>query len=294
MNETQENSLLAFDEAIKVEYKGNLEGIHLYSGYCNKDWRIGLVQHGGYLISIILNAFTHHFKNVHPHPLHISAHFLNKSMSGPCMIEINDIKPGKNHSIAYAIFKQPKNDDIEEGYIEKIHVTALFGDLNKEGGITQPYFDVIPISNKSDCELFEPNRTISTMDNHIKVLLDTPTKNLKRAEIKQWAKFSDKRRKLDLISLGLFSDLFFPGPPGHIDKEVLKGDFWYPTLTLEIQFKNIPKGQWVVSSFRSRFLQNGRNEVDGELWDEDGNLLCITRHMCLVTSWEKNVGYNKL
>ncbi|RIA98174.1 hypothetical protein C1645_750814, partial [Glomus cerebriforme] len=125
-------------------------------------------------------------------------HFLNKSMSGSCMIEISDVKPGKNHSIAYAIFKQPKNDDIEE------------------------------------------------------------------AEIKQWAKFTDKRRKLDLLSLGLFSH-HFSGPPGYIRKEVLKGDFWYPTLTLEIQFKNIPKGQWVVSSFRSRFLQNGRNEVDGEI-----------------------------
>jgi hypothetical protein len=56
---------------------------------------------------MILNAFTHHFRNVHPHPLHISAHFLNKSISGPCIIEISDIKPGKSHSIAYAILKQP-------------------------------------------------------------------------------------------------------------------------------------------------------------------------------------------
>jgi hypothetical protein len=55
---------------------------------------------------MILNAFTHHFRNIHPHPIHISANFLNKSVTGPCVIEINDIKPGKNHSIAYAILKQ--------------------------------------------------------------------------------------------------------------------------------------------------------------------------------------------
>jgi hypothetical protein len=47
MNETQVNSSFVFDEAIKVEYEGNATGIHLYSGYCSKEWRIGIIQNGG-------------------------------------------------------------------------------------------------------------------------------------------------------------------------------------------------------------------------------------------------------
>jgi hypothetical protein len=55
MNGVQENNFsFAFDEAIKVEYKGNVNGIDLYSGYCSKEWRIGLVEHGGTEISLIV------------------------------------------------------------------------------------------------------------------------------------------------------------------------------------------------------------------------------------------------
>ena len=47
MNETQENSSFAFDEAIKVEYKGNVNGIYLYDGYCSEEWRVRSFQNGG-------------------------------------------------------------------------------------------------------------------------------------------------------------------------------------------------------------------------------------------------------
>jgi len=40
-----------------------------------------------------------------------------------------------------------------------------------------------------------------SMRNLFKVFLDTSTKNLKRAELKHWIKFSDGR-SLDIISLG--------------------------------------------------------------------------------------------
>ena len=45
MNKIQENNSndfsFAFDKVIKVEYKGNVNGIQLYSGYCDKEWIIG-------------------------------------------------------------------------------------------------------------------------------------------------------------------------------------------------------------------------------------------------------------
>ena len=84
----------------------------------------------------------------------------------------------------------------------------------------------------------------------------------------------------------MLSDLYFHSPTSFLGEEVIGGPGSYPTLTLEIQFKSLPKGQWAVCTFRSRFLKNGRNEIDGELWDEEGNLLCITRHMCLTVPWE--------
>ncbi|CAI2174863.1 19336_t:CDS:2 [Funneliformis geosporum] len=286
MNETEIiQSSFVFDKVIQVEYRGNVNGIQLYSGYCDQEWRIRKVMHGGYLLSMILNAFTHHFRNVHPHPIQISAHFLNTSIVGPCEIEIQDIKAGKTQSVAYAILKQ-KNGNLMEESIEKIHATVIFGDLNKEKGISQPYYDVIPLPKKSDCELFELDPTLLFMHDHLKILLDTQNKNSNRAERKHWIKFNDERQ-LDIISLGAFCDFIFPATTNYLERSL--GECWHPTLTLEIQFKNLPKGQWVAGSFRSRFLRNGRNEVDGELWDESGNLLCITRHMCLITPIKTNL-----
>ena len=54
----------------------------------------------------------HHFRNVHSF-LHISAHFLNASMAGPFVIEIHDVKRGKNNSIAYVIIKQQVSYNIK-------------------------------------------------------------------------------------------------------------------------------------------------------------------------------------
>ncbi|CAG8478078.1 4023_t:CDS:2 [Funneliformis mosseae] len=283
MNETQRvDPTFEFDKAIQIEYRGNVNGIKLYSGYCDQEWRIRQVMHGGYLLSMILNAFTHHFRNVHPHPIQISAQFLKKSMVGSCEIEIHDIKAGKNQSVAYAIFKQ-KNGNVME---EKIHATVMFGDLNKEEGISQPYFDVMPLPNISYCELLKPDPTIVCMHDRIKVMVDTQDINSKRAERKHWIKFTDERQ-LDVISMGAFCDFIFPPTTKYLENSL--GEIcWFPTLTFEIQFKNMPKGQWVAGSFRSRFLKNGRHEVDGELWDEDGNLLCITRHMCLIVPMKTN------
>ncbi|GES81372.1 hypothetical protein RCL_jg11983.t1 [Rhizophagus clarus] len=129
----------------------------------------------------------------------IHTHFtFNRSLPGPCVIEIDDIKPGKRLSIARAVFKQPNSR------------YSNICDLNRERGISSLLFDVTPMANKSNCEFLVPPE-ITTLSNHVKVYLDIPTKNLKRAEIKQWSKFNDNRT-LDIISLG------------YNGKEVLKGE----------------------------------------------------------------------
>ena len=74
----------------------------------------------------------------------------------------------------------------------------------------------------------------------------------------------------------LFADVFVP-PILNIGKDILDSETWPLTMSLEIQFKAIPKGRWIGASQRSRFVKNGRYELDGEMWDEDGNLVAITR-----------------
>ena len=63
----------------------------------------------------------------------------------------------------------------------------------------------------------------------------------------------------------------------------------YPTQELSIQFKNKPKGKWIAQQAQSRFLINGRHEVDMYLQNEDGEVVAIVRHMGTTVPFEKNL-----
>nr|CAG8531114.1 3681_t:CDS:2 [Entrophospora candida] len=269
-----------FDEAIKVDFKGkNNNGFVCYTGELKKDWKILDASHGGYLVSVLLNAFTHHYKDILPHPIHISCNFINKCFPGEFEIEIKEINKSKKYSTSLGILKQRSQPISSSLLINCVYSTVIFGDLNLEKGISPPFYEQVPIPPRELCVTAPPNRVTKNMGKYIQLYVDLETNKKKRAELKTWATFTDDR-EVDLLSLGYFADVFFP--PKH------KLESKYVTMTLEIQFKNIPKGRWLAASHRSRFLLNGRNELDSELWDEEGNLLAIARQMGLLIPLENN------
>lgn len=269
-----------FDEAIKVDFKGkDNNGFVCYTGELKNDWRILEASHGGYLVSILLNAFTHYYKDILPHPIHISCNFINKCLPGEFEIEIKEINKSKKYSTSLGILKQRSQPISSSPLINCVYSTVIFGDLNLEKGISSPFYEQVSIPPRELCVLKQPNETINRMGKYVHLYVDLETSKKKRVEFKNWATFADGR-EVDLLSLGYFADLFFP-----LRNKI---DSRYLTMTLEIQFKNIPKGRWLAASHRSRFLLNGRNELDGELWDEEGNLLCIARQMGLIIPLENN------
>ena len=54
---------------------------------------------------------------------------------------------------------------------------------------------------------------------------------------------------------------------------------WVPTIEMSINVRSLPKTPWVKACFRSRYITCGLVEEDGELWDEEGNLLAISRQI---------------
>lgn len=71
----------------------------------------------------------------------------------------------------------------------------------------------------------------------------------------------------------------FVTPPAMLGWETLGGPSWCPTLQLEVQFKRPPTGKKVLSSIVARHIINSRFDCEGGIWDEDGNLLAITRYV---------------
>jgi hypothetical protein len=52
-----------------------------------------------------------------------------------------------------------------------------------------------------------------------------------------------------------------------------------PTIEFSVNIRNAPKTTWLKCVFRTRFVNCGLMEEDGEVWDESGELLAISRQI---------------
>lgn len=166
---------------------------------------------------------------------------------------------------------------------QRVHAIATFGDYATENGLTLLTDPTVPPS-RSTFTLTEFTAGNSAMGPLIVWKPDlsyfateiTPGKPIVNHSIA----FADGR-KPDVWSMPYFADMFFP-PPGLLGADTLGGDSWFPTMQMEVQFKNVPVGKDLVCTFKSRHIINGRFDIDGELWDEEGTLVATTRYLWII------------
>ena len=79
---------------------------------------------------------------------------------------------------------------------------------------------------------------------------------------------------IEPLALILMADSF---PPPVLSSHGLVA--WVPTIEMSVNIRSLPKTPWVKACFRSRYITCGLVEEDGELWDEDGNILAISRQI---------------
>jgi len=93
-----------------------------------------------------------------------------------------------------------------------------------------------------------------------------------KAELRAAVRFSDGRPP-DSLSLLLFAD----GMPPPIFNVIDPG--WVPTLELTVQCRARPSPGWLRAVFRTRFVTGNHFDEDGELWDEAGRLVALSRQI---------------
>jgi acyl-CoA thioesterase len=93
------------------------------------------------------------------------------------------------------------------------------------------------------------------------------------SEHRGWIRFKDPR-EADVLSLVLMADAF---PPPVLSSQGMVA--WVPTIEFSVNIRSIPTSQWLKARFRSKFITCGLVEEDGEMWDEDGELVLVCRQI---------------
>ena len=237
----------------------------LYEGAISPRWNIGPVPNGGYVLAIGMAALREALSP--PDPLTVTAHFLRPSAPGPVTVAVETIKVGRSYSTAMARLAQ--------GDRETTRLLATYGDLSQGGGPIHiagappplpPRESLAPVLRRNVPEFAERFDMLSTNLSFEPGRVEGP------AEVSGWLRFADGRHP-DVHTLGLVADAF---PPAAFH---VLAPGWVPTIELTVHIRARPASEWLRCVFRTRFLFGGLLEEDGEIWDENGTLVALSRQL---------------
>ncbi len=115
--------------------------------------------------------------------------------------------------------------------------------------------------------------------NQVDMRLDPACSGWTRGELadrsvqKGWIRFKENRA-VDVPSITFFADSF---PPCVFASQGMVA--WVPTIEYSVNVRQLPVPGWLKAIFTTRFISSGLVEEDGELWDQENNLIAISRQI---------------
>lgn len=253
-----------FDKDISLKQQDAIS----FTGTISENWLINGNSNGGYLMALMANSILHRGETKSISIL--SATFISRCVPGDADLWVENISPSNNLKRWMVRLSQNK--------MEK--VIGIGTSINNENGPGEKKYEksAPEIRDIGECVAI-PERAGYTLFGGVDVLLDPDSAGwmdgqlTDRSELKGWIRFKDDRPFDDLSILLAIDSLPPPVFSSH-------GSFaWVPTLEMSVNIRNSPKGRWLKAVFVSRFINNGIVEEDGELWDEDGELIAISRQI---------------
>jgi hypothetical protein len=239
-----------------------------FSGHITENWSINGIPDGGYLMAILAKAMLH-YSEMKSTPI-ITANFLDRCEPGEAEVSIEKMSTSRQFNRFQAILKQKGK--------EKIRAFGTFADENKACLLERCEASAPDIAESGKC-ISLPGIANYTLFSQLDIRLDPlcaswmSGKLSDTSEIKGWIKFKNDR-PYDLLSILLMADAF---PPAVLASQGLVA--WVPTIELSVNVRNIPTTDWLKCSFRTRFITCGLLEEDGEIWDEKGELIAISKQI---------------
>ncbi|KAI8074828.1 thioesterase-like superfamily-domain-containing protein [Gongronella butleri] len=309
--------LYQFDEATNSTFIGTTQAGSLYAGKASAEWAIGSVPNVSYVVSLLLDSVLRHFDNRHQkHPVALNCFFLGKTLAGPYVVEITELKKSrKGYCVCRAELKQYKDLDTAlprsvdeydaQAMVTNVYGVFTMGNMHEEQGRTHYHKNKIAPST----DAMEPFQYVFMGDFiNAKVNMSTFPRDgngepvLVRGshggsdevvdgqpELSQCMGFRDER-PVDVKSIPYYCDMFIAMPLLLGPKFWNDNQIWCPTMQIEVQFKRLPPQgcKEIIGHFNVPHIINNRFDLDGEIYDENGEILAVTKHQCLVVDWSRN------
>ncbi|KAL8789848.1 MAG: hypothetical protein Q9213_000916 [Squamulea squamosa] len=295
---------------------------HTYQGHFLDEWCIGnesgrnTVPHGGFVTSCFLSAASLHFSTTHaarkqPHTITLHLSFLRRTSIGPALFTIHDVKLGRRTSTVHVSLTQHDNntDPIVVGYLTQSNLFTEVGiSLPTKWSLHPPPLPLLSThALKADND---PNYT------HLPPHRHSPFRKAARrtefylprqgqlapAMADEWLGLSSGKR-FTQNSLGFVVDQFpqivevYPGTDPSVPlmekkEETMTQLKWYPTVLLNLEVKKaLPEEgvEWLFVRVRAKRIVNGRMDLDVTVLDEEGDLVAVSNHVCLILGAERNL-----
>jgi acyl-CoA thioesterase len=253
-----------FDNDISVSSPGG----NRFSGTVTDNWSINGNPNGGYLMALGAQAMMSGTDKKST-PI-ITANYISRSIPGETQMELEEFSRSKQ-------FNRFQVKMLQDGK-EKIRMLGTFTDEKIECRFERYETKTPDIAPLEKC-IEIPAIPQYTIMKNLDIRLDPASAGWMKgtmsetSEMKGWVRFREQR-PFDLLSVLLAADAF--PPPVFVSQGMTA---WVPTIELSVNVRNIPETEWVKGAFRTRFITCGLLESDGEIWDEKGNLVAISRQI---------------
>lgn len=262
-----------FDQDIQLTLEDNGDSNALDAGQVSENFLVNGVPNGGYLMAMMAQAALRHSSR--KAPVSMTANFLRRSVPGD-MRFASELMNQSGQFDRFEVKALQTNKDAEERETIRAFVT-LMDDFPADGELryerAEP--EVLP---RGECQRMLPFPNYSIFRNVISLMEPSSFGWMKdkpsdRSEHKGWIRLADER-EWDALSLILASDAF---PPPVLASQGMVA--WVPTIELSVQIRKVPTSRWLKCVFRSNYITDSLVEEDGEIWDEEGHLVAISRQL---------------
>ncbi len=235
------------------------------------NWSVNDNPNGGYLMAILASAIMKLSDKKYT-PI-MTANYIARCVPGKAEVFVEEISRSTQ-------FNRYEARLIQDGK-EKIRALGTFM-IGKKDCEIERYETGAPELEPVESCIKIPELPHYTLFKNLDMRIDPASavwlqgRTAEKSEQKGWLKFR-AGMNYDILALFLIADSI---PPAIF---VSQGPVsWVPTIELSTNIRNMPHTEWLRFILRTRFVTCGLLEADGEIWDDAGNLVSISRQIAQV------------